>query len=95
MTEIWNFITSLFEIMWESWFLIVIIVVGGITLLYAVYRGRRGQTAKTGMPIYSAEFALGAFGFDMTRNMTKRQHAVLAGLIILLVLILVVGLWYY
>lgn len=90
MTEIWNFIMSLFETMWEFRFLIIIIVVGGIALLYAIYLGRRGQIAKTGMPTYSPEFALGAFGFEMN----KMLRTVLA-LVTVLLMVAIIGVWYW
>lgn len=85
---------SLFETTREFRFLIIIIVVGGIAWLYAIYSGRRGQTAKTGMPTYSPEFALGAFGFDMAKGMSKWQRGILAS-VFLVLLVAIIAIWYW
>jgi len=76
MSDLWIFITSFFKAIGEFWFLVVIIVVGGTALLYAAYRGRRGETSKS-TPVYDPTFAVGAFAWDLHRKAGKKERVFL------------------
>jgi len=85
----WNFLTSLWEVV-ADFYVFIFGALAGAILLYAMYLGRRGQTAQSGMPTYSPEFALGAFGFEM--NKTLRN---VLGLITVLLMVAIIGIWYW
>lgn len=73
-------LTSFFSTAAEFWVLICG-AIACVFVLYAIYRGRRGETAKA-VPVFSASFAAGAFGRDVALRMTPNQQA-LASLFII------------
>ncbi len=65
-----DFISALLWYFWEYRFAVLLIVVGGIVILYTAHKGRRGTSSQS-VPTADPRFAGFAFMMDMRENLLK------------------------